>query len=174
MTELLIARLRAYCATVDAIALVGVPPAVARVLADANLPPVLRHGDDPVLAGLPWDTAPGLKVERGAATPSDTAGFSRARCAIADLGTVMLCSGPDNPVTLGFLPEIHLVLLDRADIVATLEEALQRAPDRSLKTPLPRTVNLISGASRTGDIGGRLVMGAHGPRRLHVFITGGT
>ncbi|RMF07021.1 MAG: lactate utilization protein C, partial [Alphaproteobacteria bacterium] len=35
---------------------------------------------------------------------------------------------------------------------------------------LPRTVNLISGASRTADIAQTIVMGAHGPRRLHVVI----
>ncbi len=37
---------------------------------------------------------------------------------------------------------------------------------------MPRTLNLVTGASRTGDIGGRIVMGAHGPRRLAVFLLG--
>ena len=37
---------------------------------------------------------------------------------------------------------------------------------------MPRTLNLVTGASRTGDIGGRIVMGAHGPRRVAVFLLG--
>jgi L-lactate dehydrogenase complex protein LldG len=38
---------------------------------------------------------------------------------------------------------------------------------------MPRTLNLVSGPSRTADIGGRIVIGAHGPRRLMVVIVGG-
>jgi L-lactate dehydrogenase complex protein LldG len=37
---------------------------------------------------------------------------------------------------------------------------------------MPRSLNLISGPSRTGDIGGRIVLGAHGPRRLCIVIVG--
>ncbi len=35
---------------------------------------------------------------------------------------------------------------------------------------MPRSLNFISGPSRTGDIGGRIVLGAHGPRRLAVIV----
>jgi L-lactate dehydrogenase complex protein LldG len=35
---------------------------------------------------------------------------------------------------------------------------------------LPRTVNLITGPSRTGDIEQRIQLGAHGPRRLHIVL----
>jgi L-lactate dehydrogenase complex protein LldG len=37
---------------------------------------------------------------------------------------------------------------------------------------LPRSVNLVSGPSRTADIEQTIVRGAHGPRRLHVLILG--
>jgi L-lactate dehydrogenase complex protein LldG len=48
-----------------------------------------------------------------------------------------------------------------------LREA-KRAPDGSVA--LPRTVNFITGPSRTGDIEQRIELGAHGPRRLHIVL----
>jgi L-lactate dehydrogenase complex protein LldG len=35
---------------------------------------------------------------------------------------------------------------------------------------MPRTVNFITGPSRTGDIKQRIQLGAHGPRRLHIVL----
>jgi len=37
---------------------------------------------------------------------------------------------------------------------------------------MPRTVNFITGPSRTGDIEQRIQLGAHGPRRLHIVLVG--
>ena len=75
-------------------------------------------------------------------------------------------------MTLAFLPELHIVVLGEENIVATMEEALASVGEPGDAPRLPRTVNLISGASRTGDIGGRLVMGAHGPRQLVLLLVG--
>jgi L-lactate dehydrogenase complex protein LldG len=35
---------------------------------------------------------------------------------------------------------------------------------------MPRTVNMITGPSRTGDIEQTIELGAHGPRRLHIIL----
>ena len=43
---------------------------------------------------------------------------------------------------------------------------------RARSADLPRTVNLITGPSRTGDIEQKIELGAHGPRRLHIVIVG--
>jgi L-lactate dehydrogenase complex protein LldG len=82
----------------------------------------------------------------------------------------MLASGPENPVTLAFLPEVHLVVLRKEAIVGAYEEALARIGAELGPLSLPRTLNLVTGPSRTGDIGGRIVMGAHGPKRLAVIL----
>jgi L-lactate dehydrogenase complex protein LldG len=60
-------------------------------------------------------------------------------------------------------------LISRNAIVGALEDA-HDILHRRFGTNFPRSVNFISGASRTGDIGGRIVHGAHGPRRLIVAI----
>jgi L-lactate dehydrogenase complex protein LldG len=80
----------------------------------------------------------------------------------------VLASGAENPVTLAFVPDTHIVVMRASAIVGAYEQACALvAGERGL---LPRTLNLISGPSRTGDIGGRIVMGAHGPRRLAVIL----
>jgi L-lactate dehydrogenase complex protein LldG len=62
-------------------------------------------------------------------------------------------------------------------VVASYEDGWARLRgDRRAagQSPLPRTVNFVTGPSRTGDIEQRIELGAHGPRRLHiVFIDDG-
>lgn len=150
----------------------SIPAAIARYLKDAGLPPILRSGDDPRLARLPWHEAPALTLNKGAARADDPVGLSHAFCGIAETGTLAMLSGPDNPVTLYFLPDTHIVVIHRRDIVASYEDAYARLRQHLGHGQMPRTLNLISGASRTADIGGKIVIGAHGPRRLCVIIDG--
>ena len=82
------------------------------------------------------------------------------------------CSGADNPTTLNFLPETHIVVLESGDLVGTYEEVWTRLREKFGEGEMPRTVNMITGPSRTADIEQTLELGAHGPRRLHVIILG--
>jgi L-lactate dehydrogenase complex protein LldG len=146
--------------------------AIASYLGSNGLPPRLRMGADRVLAALPWREAWDIERVFGRAEPTDKASLSRATVAAAETGTLFLVSGADNPTTLNFLPEAHMVLVAARDIVGSYEEAWDRL--RAVYGPgtLPRTVNMISGPSRTADIEQTTVKGAHGPRRLHVLILG--
>lgn len=144
----------------------ALPGAIARALAEPRTP---IRTNDPAFSALPWTKA-GLTLEHGAGTPHDTVALSRAHAAVAETGTLMLVSGPENPTTLAFLPETHIVTVARSDVVGTFENAIA-VLRRNFGSELPRSVNFISGASRTGDIGGRIVQGAHGPRRLIVVVT---
>lgn len=146
--------------------------AVAAYLRAHALPASLRMGADPLLAALPWDAEPDIKRRFGRAEPSDQVSLSRALAAAAETGTLFLVSGPDNPTTLNFLPETHMVLIAAADILGAYEEAWDRLRAVYGQGALPRTVNLISGPSRTADIEQTIVRGAHGPRRLAVLILG--
>ncbi|MFM9938418.1 MAG: lactate utilization protein C [Hyphomicrobiaceae bacterium] len=147
-----------------------VPSAIAAYLRNINLPLRLRTGDDPRLAALPWSKEPALSLDRGQAQPGDHVSLTHAVAAVAETGTLVLQSGADNPVTLNFLPENHIVVVRAKDIVGAYEAAFDAVRQRLGKGTMPRTLNLISGPSRTADIGGRLVVGAHGPRRLCVVI----
>jgi L-lactate dehydrogenase complex protein LldG len=152
-----------------------IPAAIADYLRANELPLRLRKGADAFLASVPWPGAGDVILAGdGPADPSDEVGLSRATAGVAETGTLVLASGADNPVTLAFLPETHIVVLARTAIVGSYEDAMgfvaAELAARGSPGQMPRTLNLITGASRTGDIGGRIVMGAHGPRRLAVVI----
>jgi L-lactate dehydrogenase complex protein LldG len=173
LVALFTSRLREHGAEVIAVGeTADVPAAIVRTLGANGAPLRVRSGADPYLASLPWQTQPALVVQRGKAEPDDRAGLSRAIAGIAETGTLVLASGPHNPVTIGFLPEAHLVVVAAETIVAGYEDAIALLAAELGPAVLPRTLNFISGPSRTGDIGGKIVMGAHGPRRLAVILVG--
>ena len=80
----------------------------------------------------------------------------------------MLLSGPDHPTTLNFLPDTHIVVLRASQVVGPYEDAWARL--RAAATAMPRTVNFVTGPSRTADIEQTIQLGAHGPRRLHIVL----
>jgi L-lactate dehydrogenase complex protein LldG len=146
-----------------------VPAEIARFLREANLPATLRRGEDPRLAALPWDKT-SLTVTQGASDGSDLNAVSHAYGGVAETGTLVLVSGPDNPTSLNFLPDTHIVVLAAADIAGDFETVLDRLPRGQGGKALPRAVNFVSGPSRSADIEQTLILGAHGPRRLHIVV----
>lgn len=148
-----------------------VPAAVADYLREHNLPATLRMGDDPALADLPWEATP-IEVSRGPSRGDDPVGMSRAVAGIAETGTLVLTSGPDNPTTINFLPETHVVMIDAGDIAGDSETIWDDLRERYGKGLMPRTVNMVTGPSRSADIEQKLLLGAHGPRRLHIVVVG--
>jgi L-lactate dehydrogenase complex protein LldG len=150
-----------------------VPAAVAEYLRGKNLPASIRMGGDPRLAAMPWRKQRALEVKQGASDGDDAAGVSHAAGGIAETGTLVLLSGAGNPTTINFLPEHHIVVIDAADIDGDLETAIAKVRKTFGKGKMPRTLNLVSGPSRSGDIEQKLILGAHGPRALHILVVGG-
>ena len=142
-----------------------VPAAVARYLTNMKLPKSAVAW--PALMALDWAGA-GLAVEGRGARDADLIGITGCFCAVAETGTLMLCSSPDTPATVSLLPETHIAIVRAARIVPYMEDAWALA--RQELGTLPRAVNFISGPSRTGDIEQTIVLGAHGPYRVHVVI----
>ena len=172
--ELFVAMAKEAACTVAHVAdAAAVPAAVADYLARENLPAKLRVAPDPATAGLPWSTRPLLEIATGRSDGGDEVSLTPALAAIAETGTLMLTSGPERPTTLNFLPETHIVMLRADQVVGGMEEAWATLRERYGRGVMPRTVNLVTGPSRSADIEQTLQMGAHGPRRLHIILVDG-
>jgi L-lactate dehydrogenase complex protein LldG len=154
----------------------AVPEEVARYLVAENLPAELVMAPDPALDEIPWSGRPLLCIRRGRAKAVDTVSLTPCLAAIAETGTLMLVSGPGTPTTLNFLPDTHIVLVRADQVVASYEDGWDLVRARSgpgnAAAEMPRTINFITGPSRTGDIEQRIQLGAHGPRRLHIILIG--
>ena len=158
-------------ATVTRIAsLEAVPAALAGYLKAANLAPKLRLAPSPELESLPWDSQPLLEAETGRAQGRDQVSLTGAVAGIAETGTLLLISGPEAPTTLNFLPDNHVVVLKASQVVGGYEDGWDRLREIYGRNSLPRTVNFITGPSRTADIEQTIQLGAHGPRRLHILL----
>lgn len=143
-----------------------VPRAVAGYLAGHGLSPEAAVA--PSLETLDWAGA-GILASIGPTRGGDFAGVSLAWRGVAENGSLVLLSGPDNPTSLNFLPDHHLVVLRAQDLVQHLEQVWAALRERGADG-WPRTVNVITGPSRTADIELTIQLGAHGPRSLHVLL----
>ncbi|MDX6750514.1 LUD domain-containing protein [Geminicoccaceae bacterium 1502E] len=144
------------------------PAAVSAFLRRHDLPQKMVMAPEPMLDLAEWEQQPLLRVRRGTAAPDDAVGLTVAVAGIAETGTLMLASSREQPTLLAFLPETVIALLQAEDIDGAYEDSWQRLRD-GLGRP-PRSVNLVTGPSRTGDVGQKIELGAHGPRRLLVLV----
>ncbi len=148
----------------------GVPKAIADYLREHNLPAEFCMGSDPRLKKLPWDKARALKINSGPSDGEDVVGVSHAYGGIAETGTLLMVSGKENPSTINFLPEAHIIVVRASDIDGDYECLWGRLRKKYGRGKLPRTVNWITGPSRSGDIQQTILLGAHGPHDLHVIV----
>lgn len=121
----------------------------------------------PEYGHLDWAGA-GLSYNARPAVGADSTGFTGCFCAIAETGTLLLLSSPATPKTPALLPETHICVVQRNRILGNMEEAF--ALVRSEVGEPPRAMYFVSGPSRTADIEQTIVIGAHGPYRVHVIL----
>jgi L-lactate dehydrogenase complex protein LldG len=160
--------------TIERVAsLADVPRTVASYLAAENLPAEFVMSPDAALDEIPWNDRPLLQIRRGRAQPHDLVSVTPCFAAVAETGTLMLISGEGTPSTLNFMPDNHIVVMKAGEVVGTYEDGWDRLRERQKArgdAALPRTVNFVTGPSRTGDIEQRIQLGAHGPRKLHIVL----
>jgi L-lactate dehydrogenase complex protein LldG len=95
----------------------------------------------------------------------DEVGVSRAAFGLADTGSVVLASGPDEPRARSLLPPVHVSILEADRILPGLPELFAE-----LEGVLPSALAIVTGPSRSADIEQKLVMGVHGPGEVHIVI----
>ena len=143
------------------------PGAVSDYLAAQNLPSAILATPDPLLDAAPWHAQPLLALKRGVPGIDDLVGLTCAHGGVAETGSLVMWHDKNNPHSASFVPETNIVVLPASRVVGSLEEVWPKL--RAAATP-PRALCFVTGPSRTGDIGLRIELGAHGPRRLHVVI----
>jgi len=153
--------------------LAAIPAAVSRYL-DALSPqpagPNARAGVCwPEFSALDWAGA-GLDIAARPTQGNDRIGITGVFCAIAETGTMVLLAGAEAPTASALLVDTHVAVVPAKRIVDRMEDAFEWI--RRERGVLPRAVNLISGPSRTGDIEQTIVLGAHGPFRVHILLVG--
>lgn len=98
-------------------------------------------------------------------------GISSVDCAIAETGTLMVCSRPGQERVASLLPVMHVAIVERQQIVPDLLDAFGILHQRGLEN-LPSNTTLITGPSKTGDIELQLTTGVHGPKHWRVILVG--
>ncbi len=121
----------------------------------------------PALSNLDWD---GRRNCDASARDDcdDHLGMTGCYCAIAETGTLLLTTSPSSPNKTSLLPDTHVAIVNTSRIVVGMEEAWNLL--RAELKQLPRACSFISGPSRTADIEQTLVIGAHGPYRVHIIL----
>lgn len=170
--EHFVARVRAGGASLEEVGTgAEVFAAMTRWLAEHGVPGELVTGEDPAIRDLERFRRPDHpRLARRPFAETDRVTLTHACAGVAETGTLALRSGPDNPVTLNFLPEINIILLRRGDILRNLDELWPRFRAARDDAGWPRCINLVTGPSRTADIEQTIQLGAHGPRHLHVIL----
>lgn len=140
--------------------------AVSAYMAKQSLGNKLLCAGTTFIDGLNWRNQ--LEVEVRSATANDKVVLTEAVAGIAETGSVVMCSSRETPVSLNFLPDHYLCVVRRNSIVSTIEDMWDKI--RQQGPTLPRAINIITGPSRTADVEQIIQMGAHGPRKLHLFL----
>ena len=122
-------------------------------------------------------TAIGLNVGEGDSREQIFAadiGITNVHRLIAETGTVVMASRPNEPRSNSLLPPVHIALAERSQLLPDLFDLFDLfSPASSTgKTFPPSCLTLITGPSKTGDIELKLVTGVHGPGEIHVILCG--
>ena len=116
-----------------------------------------------------WDKLEQLPAdERWPAAFSADLGITSVDWAVAETGTLALCSRPGQGRVVSLLPPTYLAIVESPQIVPDLFDLFERLEQE--KNDLPSNVALVTGPSKTGDIELKLTTGVHGPGNVHLLV----
>jgi L-lactate dehydrogenase complex protein LldG len=96
-------------------------------------------------------------------------GITTCEALIARNGSVMVSNRNASGRRLSIYPHHHIVIARMGQLVLDLKDAFQLIKTK-YGTEIPSMISTITGPSRTADIEKTLVLGAHGPKELFVFL----
>lgn len=156
----------------------GVPRAIIGIAAGHECETFASWDDLPV-SGIPTALTVAGLTRVGHVVPSDgrkahqmeyaslDLGVTGSVAGLAESGSVVLTHGPGKARMVSLSPEVHVVLLEVANIDRTLAFWAARHPEMTRQTA---NLVIVTGPSRTGDIELELNLGVHGPRHVHVIL----
>ncbi len=97
------------------------------------------------------------------------AGVTGCEFLIAHTGSIMVSSAQAGGRQMFVYPPVHIVIARKNQVVDYLESAYSGIVGK-YEDNLPTQITIITGPSRTADIEKTLILGAHGPKELHVFL----
>jgi L-lactate dehydrogenase complex protein LldG len=102
-------------------------------------------------------------------------GITSADYCLAETATLVMRTRPGQARSASLVPDIHIAVITTQQLIANLKELytlLNRDTGRKSET-LTRCMTFITGPSKTADIEGIMVHGAHGPRELYLYVLTG-
>lgn len=136
--------------------------------ADGSALPVAIAADA-ALDALPWQRCPRLLRKASDARPQTSLAVTTAFAAVAETGALAVYPRAGTPMAINFLPERLVIVVRRADVVATLEDFWQRTR-MHFGPKLPRGLCLVAGPSSSADIEMTFATGVHGPVEVHALV----
>ncbi len=96
------------------------------------------------------------------------AGLTSCEFLISRRGSILISSAKESGRKTHFFPETHLVLAYSSQLVPEIKNAFEEM--KKVYDISPSMMTMITGPSRTADIEKTLVMGAHGPKDVYLFL----
>lgn len=161
-----IKKLEAVSASIDVVeSEQGISDALIGFLSRYDLPRHVVVSPSQKLDYISWD---GVTTARRNITKDDSVAVTPCEAGIIETGSVVLFSGVHDSTSMNFLPENHVVIIWREQLILHMENLWSRLREQG--SELPRTINMITGPSKTADIEQTLEYGVHGPKRFHVIL----
>jgi L-lactate dehydrogenase complex protein LldG len=107
----------------------------------------------------------GFRVHRRDIPDIEGAETSEALYGLADTGSVVLASSPDEPRARSLLPDVHVSVLRESRILPGLAELFAHVGG-----DMPSALAIVTGPSRSADIEQSLTVGVHGPGEEHIVL----
>ncbi len=96
-------------------------------------------------------------------------GITLCESLVARNGSILISNGNAAGRRLSIYPGVHIVLAYTSQLVLDLKDGFKLLKEK-YGNQLPSMISNITGPSRTADIEKTLVLGAHGPKELYVFL----